>query len=628
MHILSANELSRSYGDRLLFSGITFNLSAGDRVALVARNGTGKTTLMKILAGREVPEDGTCWIHKEVSLGYLPQEVSFEANKTLLENILLADHPVVHAVREWEELQDSDASPARLEAAMEKMNNTGAWTFDYTLREIADRLNLPPLKQRAGSLSGGEKRRLALTQVLLELHYGSNQHLLLLDEPTNHLDMEMVEWLAAYLGKSGASLLLVSHDRYFIDEVCNKIIEIEDNRLYIHPGDYEKFLERKSLREENESVNREKTISAYRRELEWMRKQPKARTTKAKSRVDGFYELEEVAGNQKKQDSVQLEVKMNRLGGKILELKKVYKAFAGKQLLRGFDYTFKKGDRIGIIGRNGVGKTTFLRMLAGEEIADSGKINPGETLVIGYYKQEQDLPPGDPRMIEWVKGIAEHFPLADGTKVSAGQFLQRFGFSPERQFTPLSKLSGGEKKRLQLLGVLFANPNFLILDEPTNDLDLITLRILEEFLIGYSGCLVLVSHDRYFMDRLVDHLFVFEGDGMVSDFPGNYSQFRRESDKGKSAEKPIAAVKPAVEAEVRPVQGLKKLSFKEKTEWEGLEARIASLEAEKKLIEAEVESGGLPFEQLQQKISALGKLVQSIEEMELRWLELSERAAL
>lgn len=630
MHILSANELSRSYGDRLLFSGISFNLSAGDRVALVARNGTGKTTLMKILAGKEVPEEGSCWLHKDVTLGYLPQEVSFEADKTLLQNILLADHPVVHAVREWEELQDSDVPPDRLEAAMERMNNTGAWTFDHTLREIAGRLNLPPLKQRAGSLSGGEKRRLALTQVLLELHYGSNQHLLLLDEPTNHLDMEMVEWLAAYLGKSGASLLLVSHDRYFIDEVCNKIIEIEDNRLYIHPGDYEKFLERKSLREENESVNREKTISAYRRELEWMRKQPKARTTKAKSRVDGFYELEEVAGNQKKQDSIQLEVKMNRLGGKILELKKVYKAFAGKQLLRGFDYTFKKGDRIGIIGRNGVGKTTFLRMLAGEETADSGKINPGETLVIGYYKQEQDLPSGDPRMIEWVKGIAEHFPLADGTKVSAGQFLQRFGFSPERQFTPLSKLSGGEKKRLQLLGVLFANPNFLILDEPTNDLDLITLRILEEFLIGYSGCLVLVSHDRYFMDRLVDHLFVFEGDGIVSDFPGNYSQFRRESDRSKPVEKSVAAVQPVAAADtlVKPVQGLKKLSFKEKTEWEGLEGRISALDEEKKRIESEVESGGLPYEQLQQKMAALGKLVQSIEEMEMRWLELSERAAL
>jgi ATP-binding cassette subfamily F protein uup len=453
-----------------------------------------------------------------------------------------------------------------------------------------------------------------------------------MDEPTNHLDVQMIEWLEHYLGQENVTLILVTHDRYFLDNICNEIIEIENQQLYITKGNYEKYMEQKAARLENEQANVDKARNRYRKELEWMRKQPKARTTKSKSRQDAFYDWKERAAKKVKQAELELQVKMTRLGGKILELKKVYKSFGEKRILKGFDYTFKRGERVGVVGKNGAGKSTFINMLLGKEPADSGKINVGDTIVFGDYSQEGLVFKDDVRVIEYVKNIAEFFPLADGTKVSAAIFLQRFLFTPEKQYTYISKLSGGEKKRLQLLSILFRNPNFLVLDEPTNDLDLPTLDILEEFLLDFQGCLIIVSHDRYFMDKLVDHLFVFEGDGEVRDFPGNYSQYReiaKEEEKYKiELDKEVEEQKAAIITQNNNITikvETRKLSFKEKRELEIIEKEMPQLEAEKQKLEADMSTGTLSFEALQQHGARIAEIVQLLEEKEMRWLELSEQ---
>lgn len=634
MHYLSVENLTKSYADKPLFENLTFHVSEGDKIALVALNGTGKSTLLKILCGIEIPDEGKVWIHKDVKVVLLDQNPAINDKRNILENIFDHEHPVLNAIKRYEQLTENglEPDPVILAEVMQEMDELNAWHFDSKVKEILGKLNIHHLDQEVGTLSGGQKKRIALAKVLIDMDFEHRHTLLIMDEPTNHLDVQMIEWLEHYLGQENVTLILVTHDRYFLDNICNEIIEIENQQLYITKGNYEKYMEQKAARLENEQANVDKARNRYRKELEWMRKQPKARTTKSKSRQDAFYDWKERAAKKVKQAELELQVKMTRLGGKILELKKVYKSFGEKAILKGFDYTFKRGERVGVVGKNGAGKSTFINMLLGKEPADSGKINVGDTIVFGDFSQEGLVFKDDVRVIEYVKNIAEFFPLADGTKVSAAIFLQRFLFTPEKQYTYISKLSGGEKKRLQLLSILFRNPNFLVLDEPTNDLDLPTLDILEEFLAEFQGCLIIVSHDRYFMDKLVDHLFVFEGDGKVRDFPGNYSQYReisREEEKYKGELDKEQEEQELAEAtqnnNITVKEETRKLSFKEKRELEMIEKEMPQLEEEKKKLETDMSTGTLSFDTLQQHGQRIAEIVGLLEEKEMRWLELSDQ---
>lgn len=629
MHYVTVEGLTKSFGITPLFENISFHIEEGDKIALVALNGTGKSTLLKILSGKETADSGKVWIHKDVTVVMLEQTSDFKLDRSVLENIFDHDHPILNAIKEYELLTDNDEEPdaTALTNAIDKMDELNAWHFDAKVKQILGKLNIHHMEQRVGTLSGGQQKRVALAKVLIDIGFEHKHTLLIMDEPTNHLDVSMIEWLENYLDQENVTLLLVTHDRYFLDSVCNEVMELDDNTLYIYKGNYENYLEKKAAREESDKASTEKARNQYRKELEWMRKQPKARTTKSKSRIDAFYDVKERAAKRIEQQQLELNVKMTRLGGKILELKKVYKSYDRLNILKGFDYTFKKGERVGVVGKNGVGKSTFLNLLLGTEKADSGKINVGDTVVFGNYSQEGLIIKEDVRVIEYVKNIAENFPLADGTKVSAAQFLQLFLFTPEKQYTYISKLSGGEKRRLHLLSILFRNPNFLVLDEPTNDLDLPTLNILEEFLQSYQGCIIIVSHDRYFMDKLVDHLFVFEGDGVVRDFPGNYSQYReweRDQEKVKTPETPVEEKQKEPE---KQEQKSRKMSFKEKRELELLEKEIEGLENEKKQLDAQLADGTLPYDQLENASRRIGEVMQLLDDKGMRWLELSEMTA-
>ncbi|MBL7705307.1 MAG: ABC-F family ATP-binding cassette domain-containing protein [Taibaiella sp.] len=632
MHYVSVENLSKTYADKPLFDNISFNVNEGDKIALVALNGSGKSTLLKILTGQEIPDEGKVWIHKDVKVVLLDQDPYLNDERTILENIFSYDHPVVNALKRYESLTDADAQPdpVVLAEAIQEMDNLNAWHYDSTVKQILGKLNIHHLDQKVNTLSGGQKKRIALAKVLIDMDFEHRHTLLILDEPTNHLDVGMIEWLEHYLTQDKLTLILVTHDRYFLDAICTEILELDQTQLYRTKGNYEKFLESKSIRQEQDAASIDKARNRYRKELEWMRKQPKARTTKSKAREDAFYDWEARAKKKIQDAQLELQVKMTRLGGKIIELKKLYKSFGEKVILSGFDYTFKKGERVGVVGVNGAGKSTFINMLLGKEPADSGKINVGDTVVFGDFSQEGLTFKEDKRVIEFVKDIAEFFPLADGTKVSAAQFLERFLFTPQKQFTYISKLSGGEKKRLQLLSILFRNPNFLILDEPTNDLDLPTLDILEDFLLEYPGCIIIVSHDRYFMDKIVDHLFVFEGNGVVRDFPGNYSQYR---DVAKAEQKAItqevnpvaSAHETEVKTEKTPQAASTKLSYKEKRELEQLNADIPKLEAEKAELETAMSEAGGDFQKIQSMGDRIAAILNELEEKEMRWLELSER---
>lgn len=626
MHYVSVENLGKSYGIQPLFDQISFNIEEGDKIALVARNGTGKSTLLKILAGKETADHGTAWINKDVDVALFEQEPVFDETKTILDNIFFHNHPVINAIREFEAL-DEHSDPDILNAAIVKMDDLGAWDFDTKVKQVLGKLKIHHLQQPVGSLSGGQRKRVALARTLIDIGFEHKHVLLIMDEPTNHLDVDMVEWLENYLNKENVTLLMVTHDRYFLDAVCNEIWEMDASNLYVYKGDYENYLEKKTARIESELVSIDKAKNTYRKELEWMRKQPKARTTKSKSRQDNFYEVEKKAKKRIEDQQVELQMKMNRLGGKIIELKKVYKSFGEKTILKGFDYTFKKGDRIGIVGRNGVGKSTFINILQGLEKPDSGKVNTGDTVIFGNYSQEGLVVKEDMRVIEFVKNIAEHFPLAGGGTLSAAQFLQLFLFDPDKQYTFISKLSGGEKRRLHLLSILFRNPNFLVLDEPTNDLDLPTLGVLENFLSEFPGCLLIVSHDRYFMDRLVEHLFVFEGNGVIQDFPGNYSQYRQWlKEREQSAPAGIAATardQQQVDNNTTPTVK-RNPSFKEKREFETLEKEIAELSREKTIITTKLNDAATDFGELQKLSLRIGEISSLLDEKELRWLELSE----
>ena len=631
MHYVSVEGLSKSYGIKPLFKNISFHVEEGDKIALVAKNGTGKSTLLKIISGAETAEAGKVWVHKDVTVALFEQDPQFLETKSILDNIFHHNHPVINAIKEYEAASDAEDAD-RIGNAIVLLDELNAWDFDTKVKQILGKLNIHHLNQLAGTLSGGQRKRVALAKTLIDIGFEHKHVLLIMDEPTNHLDVEMVEWLEHYLNQEKVTLLMVTHDRYFLDAVCNEILEIDGENLYVYKGDYENFMERKAARIESEAASIDKAKNLFRKELEWMRKQPKARTTKSKSRQDNFYVVEAKAKQKIEDERVQLQVKMTRLGGKVAELKKVYKSYGDKVILKGFDYTFKKGDRIGIVGKNGAGKSTFLNILQGLEPADSGKINIGDTVVFGNYSQQGLEVKEDKRVIEFVKDIAEHFPLADGSSLSAAQFLQLFLFTPDQQYTYISRLSGGEKRRLHLLSILFRNPNFLILDEPTNDLDLQTLGVLENFLSDYQGCIIIVSHDRYFMDRLVDHLFVFQGDGDIRDFPGNYSQYRlalkddeKLTDAGTQMSSEAREEKVIAPPSSNGVEK-KKLSFKEKRAFEQLEKEIADLTKEKEQITERLNSGAAPFDELQKLSLRIGEITALLDEKELKWLELSELA--
>ena len=630
MHYVAVEGLSKSFGINPLFSNLSFNINEGDKIALVARNGVGKSTLLRILAGLETADEGKVWINKDVTVALFEQEPKFEEGKTVLENIFHTDTPVLRAIRDYEAAVDADDAEA-MGRALITMDELGAWNFEAKVKEILGKLNIHQLNQPVGSLSGGQRKRVALAQTLIDIGFEHQHTLLIMDEPTNHLDVEMIEWLEHYLNGEHVTLLLVTHDRYFLDAVSEEVWEMERSELYTYKGDYANYLEKKTARIESELATIDKAKNTYRKELEWMRKQPKARTTKSKARQDNFYEVEAAAKKRNEDARLQLNVKMSRLGGKIAELKKVYKSYGDKPILKGFDYTFSKGERIGIVGKNGVGKTTFLNILQGLETADSGKVNIGDTVVFGNFSQEGLELKDDMRVIEYVKTFAENFPLAKGGSLSAAQFLELFLFTADKQYTYVNSLSGGEKKRLQLLTILFRNPNFLILDEPTNDLDLPTLGVLENFLSDFQGCVLIVSHDRYFMDRLVDHLFVFEGDGIIKDFPGNYSLYREwqrteEANKNTDDAKRTSDVKKNVsdipQATAEKTAQQKRAGFKEKREFEMLEKEIAELTAEKKRLEENIST--MPYEEIQRASQRIGEIAAMLDEKELRWLELSE----
>jgi ATP-binding cassette subfamily F protein uup len=629
MNILSVENVSKSYGTKVLFKNISFGLDQGQKIGLLARNGAGKSSLLKILTGNDISDSGNVVMRNGISVAFLGQEPIFDKNNSVLEAALSGSNPSIIAVKEYEyALEQCEKDPTEknsdlLTNAIDKIDELNAWDYESKVKQILSKLQITNLLQPVSTLSGGQLKRVALSKVLID-----DPDFLILDEPTNHLDVEMIEWLEEYLISKDTTLLLVTHDRYFLDRICDEILELENGQLYRYKGNFSYFMEKKAEREFNEGREVDKAQNLMRKELEWIRKMPKARTTKSKSRIDAFYDLEEKATGRKVQDEMELNVKMSRIGGKIIELKKVYKSFGDVPIVKGFDYTFKTGERIGIVGKNGIGKSTFLNMLMGLEQPDSGKINVGETVVFGYYSQKGLELKEDKRVMEVVKDITDVIPLSDGSKVNASQFLQLFKFPPDIQYTYVSKLSGGEKRRLYLLTVLMKNPNFLILDEPTNDLDLLTLGILEDFLSNFKGCLVIVSHDRYFMDKLVDHLFIFEGDGIISDFNGSYNDYR---DKMIEQEKEIKRAIPKKEAPVvvakaEPISDKKeKLTFKEKFEHDALQKEIPELEEEKRLLEKKLESNIADHQELTNCTKRIGEVIQLIDEKSLRWLELSEK---
>ncbi|MDB5227905.1 MAG: ATPase component of transporter with duplicated ATPase domain [Bacteroidota bacterium] len=617
MNYLAVNNLTKYYGDKLLFKDITLFIDKGQKVALIAKNGSGKSSLIKILQGLEPPESGDFKFHKDIKAGFLVQEPEFDDSKTVYETIMHAENPILMASLIYEHALDGKGD---LQTAMNKMDELEAWDYEQQMKTILGKFLIFDLDQRVGTMSGGQKKRLALAILLLE-----QPDIFILDEPTNHLDMDMVEWLEEYLSKNNITLLMITHDRYFLENICNEILELENGVLYKHKGNYSKYLENKELREENMRVNVEKAQNTFRKELEWMRRQPKARTVKAKSREDNFENVKEKATAKIQDKPVEMEVKMQRLGGKILELHNIHKEYDDKVLLDKFSHKFQRGERVGIVGRNGCGKSTLLNIIVGDEQFDKGNIVLGETVVFGYYNQKGLQLKEDKRVIEVIKNIAEFLPVGKGT-LSAAQLLERFLFPFEQQYNYVSTLSGGERRRLYLLTILMKNPNFLILDEPTNDLDILTLQVLEDFLMDFKGCLVIVSHDRYFLDKLTEHLFVFEGDGKVRDFLGNYNEYRlqlkEEARQSRNEEK-----NSALQNSKTNIAAVKrKLSFKEQTEFKQLEKDIEKLTLEKVEL-AEKLSGSITDHKEIQKVShRIDEILKQLDKKEMRWLELSEFA--
>ncbi|MGL4293117.1 MAG: ABC-F family ATP-binding cassette domain-containing protein [Bacteroidales bacterium] len=625
---LQVEKLTKSFGDLVLFKDLTFGICEGERIGLIAKNGSGKTTLLNIIAGKEGYDNGNVVFRRGVKVGYLEQDPEFQAGLTVLEACFQSDNEVVRLIADYEKaLEHNDV--AALEELIHQMDHHKAWDFELRIKQILSQLKIRDFDQKVEQLSGGQRKRVALANVLI-----SEPELLILDEPTNHLDLEMTEWLEGYLSRSRIALLMVTHDRYFLDRVCNEIIEIDRKQLFTYKGNYSYYLEKRQERVEAMNSEIERANNLLKTELEWMRRQPQARGTKAKYRVDAFYELEEKAQRQREQGSVQLNVKASYIGSKIFEAEHVCKSFGDLKILEDFNYVFSRYEKMGIVGNNGTGKSTFIKILMGQVAPDKGTIDIGETVRFGYYSQDGLKFDEQMKVIDVVRDIAEEISLGDGNKMSASQFLQHFLFAPETQHNYVYKLSGGEKRRLYLCTVLMQNPNFLVLDEPTNDLDIVTLNVLEEYLRSFKGCVIVVSHDRYFMDKVVDHLMVFRGNAELKDFPGNYSDYRDWKEALEAKEKAEAAERarkealknPVVKEERRNENQKRKLSFKEKREFEELEIMIPQLEEEKSSLEAEMSSGMLSNDDLMAKSTRISELIDLIDEKTMRWLELSEIA--
>jgi ATP-binding cassette subfamily F protein uup len=613
---LQIDNLSKSWGDLPLFENISLTINQGEKVALIAKNGAGKTTLMNILFGGDIADNGKVIFNNDIRIGYLRQLPELNPNETILEAAFSSSGETINAVREYESALESH-DPRAIERAMEKINHLNCWDFELKIKQILTELNIHDLQQPIRELSGGQKKRVALAHVLID-----EPDFLILDEPTNHLDLEMIEWLERTLEKAKCTLLMVTHDRYFLDRVCNEIIELDDRSLFRYKGNYSYYVEKRNERIQNMNSEIERARNLFRTELDWLRRMPQARSHKSKYRTENAYILKEKASKRIDDTKLELAINSQRLGGKIINLDHISKAFGDVTILRDFSYKFARYEKIGIVGKNGSGKSTFLNLLTGLYQPDSGKIEVGETVGFGYFRQDGIQFSPENRVIDIIKEIAEVVEMGDGSKLSASQFLTYFLFPPETQYSLVAKLSGGEKRRLYLCTILMRNPNFLILDEPTNDLDIMTLNVLEDYLKSFTGCTIVVSHDRFFMDKIVDHLFVFEGDGVIKDFPGNYSDYRDwAEEQTKSMQNSAKTEKPVRE---KPVDDKKKLTFKEKKELEDLEKEISQLEKEKKILEEEFNSGSLPADELHKKSLRYSEINPLLEEKEMRWLELSE----
>lgn len=631
MNYVSVENLTKSYGIKTLFKNVSFHVNEGDKIAIVAKNGSGKSTLLKILMGKEIADSGNVMINKDIQVVLFDQEIDFDSDLTIDEFMMTLDSAPIQALKNYHQSLHSTDNDF-IEKALLDMEAHKAWDLENEMKQILSQLKITDLEAKMGMLSGGQIKRVALAKLLTETRAEHRHTLLIMDEPTNHLDVEMVEWLENYLNKAKITLLLVTHDRYFLDSVCDIIWEMEDQNLYVHQGSYATYLENKMIREDNMNATIDKANNLYRKELEWMRRQPKARTTKSKSRIDAFYETEKVAKTDTRKDSLELDFEMKRLGNKILELKDISKSYGDKLLLKDFSYSFQRGEKVGIVGKNGAGKSTLLNIIQGFEPKDSGEIETGETIKFGYFSQKGLQYKEDERVIDFIKEISENFPLANGRTISASQFLRLFLFDDQTQYSPISKLSGGEKRRLHLMYILYQNPNFLIFDEPTNDLDLPTLTVLENFLLNFQGSLIIVSHDRYFMDRIVDHILAFEGEGKIKDFIGNFSEYReskRLEDGSKKTETSAPKNESIKESEIVPSasaiqpQTKKKLSFKEQRELEIIEKEMPDFE-EKRAKILEQLNNETDYEKISKLSAELEAISEKLENHEMRWLELQE----
>ncbi|NQY29492.1 MAG: ABC-F family ATP-binding cassette domain-containing protein [Flavobacteriaceae bacterium] len=616
MNYLSVENISKSYGERVLFDNISFGINKDQKIAFIAKNGTGKSTILNIITNRDQADSGQIVKRKELSISFLSQDDIFDETLTIEETIFASDNQTLKIIQQYEKALENPEDSDAYQKAFDLMDQYNAWDFETQYKQILFKLKLEQLDKKVSLLSGGQKKRLALATILI-----SKPDLLILDEPTNHLDLEMIEWLEAYFKKENITLFMVTHDRFFLERVCNEIIELENGQLYNYKGNYSYYLEKKEARVAAANTEIGKAKNLFKKELDWMRRQPKARTTKSKSRIDDFYQIKEKAHSRRKDHIMELEINMSRLGNKVVEFHNVYKAFGDKKILDKYNYSFIKGERIGIIGKNGTGKSTFLNMLTGTEKPDAGKVITGDTVKFGYYTQKGiNIKPGQ-KVIEVIREYGDYIPLSKGRKISASQLLERFLFDKKKQYDQVEKLSGGERKRLYLCTVLIQNPNFLILDEPTNDLDIVTLSVLENFLLDYPGCLLVVSHDRYFMDKVVDHLFIFRGEGIIEDFPGNYSDFRSYEDSASPVAKNVAKKEKISWKKETKVQ----LSFNEQKEYNRLEKDIQKIEKEKTALENSFATKEYTPEEIQEVTKKIKQLGDAMDEKEMRWFELSAK---
>ncbi len=617
MNYLSVENISKSFGDKTLFENISFGINKDQKIAFIAKNGSGKTTIMNIINGFDTPDTGNVTVRKDINMAFLSQVPNLQDEMTVEENIFASDNEVLKVIGNYERALLNPHDEEMYQKAFDAMDQYNAWDFETQFKQILSKLKLEDLTMRVKTMSGGQKKRLSLAIILI-----SRPDLLILDEPTNHLDLEMIEWLESYFAKENITLFMVTHDRFFLERVCNEIIELDNGKLYQYKGNYSYYLEKKEMRLLSENASIDKAQNLLVKELAWMRRQPKARTTKSKSRQDDFYVIKEKAESRRKENQVELEINMERMGSKIIEIHKLSKRFKDRVILDNFTFDFQRGERIGIIGKNGTGKSTFLNLLTGTIPPDSGKVTVGETIKIGYYTQSGINPKPGQKVIDIIKEYGEFIPLTKGKIISASQLLERFLFDNKKQYDFVEKLSGGELKRLYLCTVLIQNPNFLILDEPTNDLDIVTLNVLESFLLDYPGCLLVVSHDRYFMDKIVDHLFVFRGEGVVEDFPGNYSDFRAYEDSADVQQKEDNKVEKKAWKEKNPTGNL---TFNEQKEFQKLEREIKDLEIEKVKIEKLFSDGKVADNEIESKAVELQSVIEKMEQKEERWFELSAK---